>query len=89
MSLFDRVVLEQFPNAPWWSMRKDPYEPHEEPPKRSKLSPKRRKLVTIDLPPEDEEQPMDNPLPGNMNARMAKRAQGTRLQRMREPRPPR
>jgi len=81
-SLRDRVVQEQFPNAPWWSMRKDPYEPHETPPKGKKSPPP--PMVTG---PEDEEQPIENPLPGNLDTRMSKRAQGTRLQRMREPSP--
>lgn len=87
MSLFDRIVLEQFPNAPWWSMRKDPYEGHEKEPQTAPK--KRRKLGALVMPPEDEEQPMDNPLPGNMDPRASTRATGTRLQRMRGPRPPR
>ena len=85
MSLFDRIVVEQFPNAPWWSMRKDPYEPHEKEPQTPPK--KRRKLGALVMPPEDEEQPMDNPLPGNMDPRASTRASGTRLQRMRGPRP--
>ncbi len=83
-SLYGRVVLERFPNSPWWNMRHDPFEPHEVPPKKPKQKPE-----PAGTTPEEPEQPIENPLPGNVSPRTANRAQGTRLQRMRGPRPPR
>lgn len=69
MSLYDRIVLEQYPNRPWHALatgrRGASPQTGEGPPREGP-------------PPSGVPEPMDNPLPGNMSPRAKQRAMGTR-----------
>ena len=73
MSLFDRIVLEDFPNKPWWDMPHNPAEPHQKSPAKTPVN------KQVELQPDGNVKPMDNPLPGNLNGRIAGRAGGSRV----------
>lgn len=74
MSLYDRVV-ESWPNTP---SIKPPYASSERYPAKGEKPP-------LEAPTEEPEQPMDNPGPGNTNARTQVRAAGSKMHRQREP----
>jgi hypothetical protein len=64
------VKAESYPNRPWWSIATGA---------QSKV-PARRKLKTVDpveLPQDEPEEPMDNPLPGNMSPRAKQAVPGS------------
>ena len=56
---------------------------------RDLVVPAKGEKPPLEAPVEEPEQPMENPGPGNVDARAFMRAAGTRAQRMRGPRPPR
>jgi hypothetical protein len=66
-------LVADFPNRPWWSMPFAPAEPHQKSPAKT------AKSKTPEIMPTGVPAPMDNPLPGNMNARTRGRAAGSRV----------
>lgn len=85
-TLYDRVIAEQFPNAPWWRQQHEPFEPYQKEPRQGKKADAGSRR---DAQSEEPERPLENPLPGNISRRALHRAAGSRMQRAREPRPPR
>ena len=74
MSLYDRVlVVEDFPNKPWWDMPHNPAEPHQKSPAKT------AKNTAVEIQPDGNIKPMDNALPGQVNPRAAGRSAGSRL----------
>jgi hypothetical protein len=68
------IRLENFPNSPWWSQPQFDLEPHQLAPKKTPKPKPARVAVGDRLAPE----PMDNPLPGNMDTRTGLAGAGSR-----------
>jgi hypothetical protein len=70
--LYDRIVLEDFPNRMWWDMPHNPAEPHQKSPAKT------AKNKQIEIQPDGNIKPMDNELPGQVSPRAKGRAGGSK-----------